>query len=37
MALRLTEEQERALALLADADGISKQRSTRRHTGRGPR
>jgi hypothetical protein len=28
MTLRLTEEQERALALLADAEGISKQEAT---------
>jgi uncharacterized protein (DUF1778 family) len=28
MTLRLTEEQERALALLAEADGVSKQEAT---------
>lgn len=28
MTLRLTDEQERALALLADAEGISKQEAT---------
>jgi uncharacterized protein (DUF1778 family) len=28
MTLRLTEEQERALALLADAEGVSKQEAT---------
>lgn len=28
MTLRLTEEQERALTLLAEADGISKQEAT---------
>ncbi|HOT34200.1 MAG TPA: CopG family transcriptional regulator [Rhodoglobus sp.] len=30
MTLRLTDEQERALALLADAQGISKQEATTR-------
>lgn len=28
MTLRLTEEQERALAFLAEADGVSKQEAT---------
>ncbi|HWM33653.1 MAG TPA: CopG family transcriptional regulator [Pseudolysinimonas sp.] len=28
MTLRLTDEQERALALLADAEGVSKQEAT---------
>jgi len=28
MTLRLTEEQERALTLLAEADGVSKQEAT---------
>jgi uncharacterized protein (DUF1778 family) len=28
MTLRLTDDQERALALLADADGVSKQEAT---------
>lgn len=28
MTLRLTEEQERALALLAEAEGVSKQEAT---------
>jgi len=28
MTLRLTKEQERALALLAEADGVSKQEAT---------
>jgi hypothetical protein len=30
MTLRLTEEQERALALLAEADGVSKQEAVAR-------